>query len=79
MPIILYINYKHYGLDFVEDLTFGSDGNLYLSSSISTQQSRNKVARYNGKTGAKIDDFVVPGSGGIFGLIRIDFGVARSA
>ncbi|MBW4512149.1 MAG: hypothetical protein KME64_37480 [Scytonematopsis contorta HA4267-MV1] len=60
-------------LDFVEDLTFGVDGNLYLSSS-STNQSRNKVVRYDGKTGAKIDDFVAPGSGGIFGPVGIDFG-----
>lgn len=61
-------------LDFVEDLTFGSDGNLYLSSSISTQQSRNKVVRYDGKTGAFIDNFVAPGNGGIFGPVGIGFG-----
>ena len=41
-------------LDFIEDLTFGSDGNLYLSS-LSREQSRNKDALYDGKTGAIID------------------------
>ena len=60
-------------LDFIEDLTFGSDGNLYLSS-LSREQSRNKVARYDGKTGAFIDNFVAPGSGGISGPVGIDFG-----
>lgn len=61
-------------LDFAEDLAFGVDGNFYLSSSISTNQSRNKVVRYDGKTGTKIDDFVAPGSGGIFGPVGIGFG-----
>lgn len=60
-------------LDFVEDLTFGPDGNLYLSS-LSSQQSKNKVVRYDGKTGAFIDNFVAPGSGGIFGPVGIGFG-----
>jgi sugar lactone lactonase YvrE len=48
-------------LDFAEDLTFGPDGNFYLSSLNSTDRSRNKVVRYDGKTGVKIDDFVQPG------------------
>ena len=60
-------------LDFVEDLTFGPDGNLYLSSS-SSQQNRNKIVRYDGQTGAFIDNFVPPGSGGIFGPVGIGFG-----
>jgi sugar lactone lactonase YvrE len=64
-------------LDFAEDLTFGPDGNFYLSSS-SSQQSKNKVVRYDGKTGVKIDDFVPPGSGGIFGPVGIGFGYDKN-
>jgi streptogramin lyase len=41
-------------------LTFGPDGNLYVSSTTSQQ-----VNRYNGMTGALIDAFVTPGSGGL--------------
>ena len=41
---------------------------------MSREQSRNKVARYDGKTGAFIDNFVAPGSGGISGPVGIDFG-----
>lgn len=66
-----FINDKQ--LDFAEDLAFGKDGNLYLSSS-STTQSRNKIVRYDGKTGARIDDFVAPGSGEIFGPVGFGFG-----
>jgi DNA-binding beta-propeller fold protein YncE len=64
-------------LDFAEDLTFGPDGNFYLSS-LSSQQSKNKVVRYDGKTGVKIGDFVPPGSGGIFGPVGIGFGYDKN-
>ncbi len=60
-------------LNFVEDLTFGPDENFYLSS-LSNQQSQNKVVRYDGKTGAFLDNFVPPGSSGIFGPVGIGFG-----
>jgi outer membrane protein assembly factor BamB len=64
-------------LEFAEDLTFGPDGNFYLSSS-SLQQNINRIVRYDGKTGAFIDNFVAPGSGGIFGPVGIGFGGDRN-
>jgi DNA-binding beta-propeller fold protein YncE len=48
-------------------LVFGPDGNLYVSSTADS-----KVVRYNGTTGAFIDDFVATGVGGLlypFGLV----------
>jgi WD40 repeat protein len=41
-------------------LTFGPDGNLYVASLLD-----NSVLRYNTSTGALIDKFVAPGSGGL--------------
>ena len=41
------------------DLTFGPDGNLYLSC------ASNRIKRFNGTTGAFIDTFVASGSGGL--------------
>lgn len=54
---------------------FGPDGNLYILG------SQNEVLRYNGSTGAFIDIFVSPGSGGLsisYGKLRVtfhDFGI----
>lgn len=42
------------GLLDPDDLTFGPDGNLYVSSG---DGSSGKILRYNGKTGAFIDEF----------------------
>ncbi len=50
------------GLDLINGIAFGPDGNLYVSStdrSIFTNADR--VLRYNGTTGAFIDTFVAPG------------------
>src|SRR5262249_18298324 len=41
-------------------LLFGPDGNLYVCG-----QSSNDVVRYDGRTGAFIDEFVPAGSGGL--------------
>ena len=41
-------------------LTFGPDGNLYVTSSLNDQ-----VLRYDGSTGAFLDAFVPSGSGGL--------------
>ncbi|MHC5833686.1 MAG: SMP-30/gluconolactonase/LRE family protein, partial [Nostoc sp.] len=41
---------------------FGPDGNLYVSGLIS-----NNVLRYDGKTGAFIDNFIPNGRGGLKG------------
>lgn len=48
-------------------LAFGPDGNLYVTD-------RSGIARYNGRTGALIDAFVVQGSGGLVGPVGITFG-----
>jgi DNA-binding beta-propeller fold protein YncE len=43
------------------DVAFGPDGNLFVSSSM------NQVLRFDGATGAFIDEFVAAGSGGLSG------------
>jgi streptogramin lyase len=48
------------GLSYPTELTFGADGNLYVSSSATDQ-----VLRYDGTTGAFVDAFVTAGSGGL--------------
>jgi hypothetical protein len=45
-------------------MTFGPDGNLYVTS------SNNSVLRYNGITGAFLGTFVTSGSGGLSGGVR---------
>jgi len=43
----------------MEGLTFGPDGNFYIASF-------DTVKRFDGATGAFIDDFVAAGSGGLW-------------
>jgi streptogramin lyase len=50
-------------------LTFGPDGNLYVGGFGS-----NNVVRYDGSTGAFLDQFVVAGSGGLGRTRSISFG-----
>jgi glucose/arabinose dehydrogenase len=57
------------GIFVPQDLTFGPDGNLYVSSGVS-----DAVYRYNGSTGAFMDIFVSPGSGGLDGASALTFG-----
>ena len=42
-------------------MVFGPDGHLYVAS-----QGENSVVRFDGQTGAVIDEFVLPGTGGLF-------------
>jgi outer membrane protein assembly factor BamB len=51
-------------------LTFGPDGNLYVANSAAP----GSVTRLNGTTGAEIDAFVAPGSGGLADPEEIAFG-----
>jgi sugar lactone lactonase YvrE len=63
--VVIYGDAGNFGGDFIapgsggllnpDDLTFGPDGNLYVSSGSS---SSGKILRYNGKTGDFIDEFV---------------------
>ncbi|MCP3902685.1 MAG: DUF11 domain-containing protein [Planctomycetes bacterium] len=50
-------------------IAFGSDGNLYVTGRFS-----NEIERYDGSTGAYIDDFVPAGSGGLDAPTAIAFG-----
>ncbi|MGA3023791.1 MAG: choice-of-anchor D domain-containing protein [Bryobacteraceae bacterium] len=47
------------------DVTFGPDGNLYVASGWDNSPGSGHVKRFNGTTGAYIDDFVPSGSGGL--------------
>jgi len=44
-------------------VTFGPDGNLYVSDD--TDESHGRIARFDGTTGAYLNDFVTVGSGGL--------------
>ena len=50
-------------------LTFGPDGQLYVTGHIS-----HNVLRYDGQSGAFIDEFVAPGSGGLWYPTYLIFG-----
>lgn len=66
--VVIYSDTGGFGGDFIapgsgglldpDDLTFGPDGNLYVSSG---SNSSGKILRYDGKTGAFIDEFVTEG------------------
>ena len=55
--------------DGPEAMTYGPDGNLYVIGAFS-----NNVVRFNGATGAFIDEFVASGSGGLSNPTDLDFG-----
>ena len=57
------------GLSGVQDMTYGADGNLYVSS-----WNTGSIKRYNGTTGAYMDDFVPSGSGGLSNPDQVVFG-----
>jgi sugar lactone lactonase YvrE len=57
------------GLTAPRGVTFGPDGNVYVSNT-----GGNSVLRYDGQTGAFIDTFVAPGSGGLFEPQGLAFG-----
>ncbi|KAM3109181.1 Vgb family protein [Phormidesmis sp. 146-33] len=66
--VVIYGDAGNFGGDFIalgsgglldpDDLTFGPDGNLYVSSG---SGSTGKILRYNGKTGDFIDEFATTG------------------
>ena len=60
------------GLRGPTDLAFGPDGNLYVASF--GDDANSKIIRYNGITGAYMDDFVPVGSGGLRGVEGLVFG-----
>jgi len=61
------------GLSLPRDLAFGPDGNLYVGSFGSGD-----VFRYNGSTGAFIDDFIPVGTGDLGGPTFLLFGEGSS-
>jgi streptogramin lyase len=55
--------------DGPEAMTYGPDGNLYVIGAFS-----NNVVRFNGVTGAFIDEFVASGAGGLSNPTDLEFG-----
>ena len=68
-PLGLFVPHGRGGLVDPGDITFGRDGNLYV-----TNNSANSILRFNGKTGAALGAFVKPGSGGLKNPQNITFG-----
>jgi DNA-binding beta-propeller fold protein YncE len=58
------------GLNGPTGLTFGPDGNLYVSSFVLNFS----VLKYDGETGQFLGVFVTPGSGGLLGPMDLGFG-----
>jgi len=56
------------GQRYAVGIAWGPDGNLYVAT-----QNTAGVQRYNGSTGAFMDDFVPPGSGGLTAPFHISF------
>ena len=57
------------GLFWPHGLVFGPDGHLYVASS-----QNNRILRYNGETGAFLNEFVPDGAGGLRFPLGIAFG-----
>jgi hypothetical protein len=55
-------------------MTFGPDGNLYVGNRFLDLGVSGDILRYDGMTGAFIDTFVEPGSGGLILLNDFTFG-----
>ncbi len=63
------------GLGRGVSLAFGPDGNLYVSTRVDDDPAAtNSVKRFDGNTGAFLDDFVASGSGGLTDVYGIAFG-----
>ena len=60
------------GLDIPDDLTFGPDGNLYVSSGNYNNSADSAILRYDGKTGAPLGVFA--SGGGLFRPYGTAFG-----
>src|SRR5262249_37538639 len=62
------------GLVGVEGFEFGSDGDLYVANDATSLGQPGSVLRFDGNTGAFIDVFVPPGSGGLSRANDLHFG-----
>ncbi len=57
------------GMDNPNGIAYGSDGNLYVGLG-----DTGRIMRIDGQSGAYIDDFILPGAGGLAGSRAISFG-----
>jgi hypothetical protein len=62
------------GIDVINGLIVGPDGNLYVSAFDTTQNINGRILRFDGVSGAFIDVFVQPGSGGLVSPFELTFG-----
>ncbi len=53
------------GLQYPRGMVFGPDGNLYIANTKATGTGSQAILRFNGTTGAYMDDFVSGGAGGL--------------
>src|SRR5262249_35749392 len=66
--------FAHNHLNGPRGIIFGTDGNLYVADENGNTSNKGSIVRFDGTTGAFIDNFVASGSGGLAHAQYLVFG-----